>query len=47
MSMNENCSVKTTQKLENERPITFVDQQLIDIGCKVDPILAKAASSCC
>jgi len=28
-------------------PTAFVDQQLIDIGCKVKPLLAKAASSCC
>jgi len=28
-------------------PIAFVDRQLNDIGHKVEPLLAKAASSCC
>jgi len=28
-------------------PIAFVDRQLNDIGRKVDPILAEAASCCC
>jgi len=33
--------------MKNEMPIAFVDHQLIDIGRKVKPLLAKAASSCC
>jgi len=44
--MNENPLVKITQKLENEVLIAFVNWQLIDIGCKRNPVLAKAASSC-
>jgi len=37
---------KITRKLENEMQIAFVDRQLIDMGRKLDCVLAKAASSC-
>jgi len=48
-TVNENHSLGknySTRKLESEMPNTFVDQQLIDISHKLDPVLAKAASSC-
>jgi len=45
--MTWNPSHKFTQKIKNEMLITFVDRQLIDIGYKLDAILAEAASSCC
>jgi len=44
--MTQNPLVKTMQNLENEIPITFVDQQLIDSSYVASPFLTKADSSC-
>jgi len=40
--VNQNLSVKIMQKLENEIPIAFVDQQLIDGSHVTKPDLTKS-----